>query len=279
MLFPYSLGQFVRLRDEVREWRETLDRAKERLDDRLQWHERERLVGQLVMWRNAALEFRLLTAVHVLDLAVPEARDGKMTYRDAMSRLKQVEEGYNADAGNLYALFLNEESAGTAFYGGFGDKVNAAFPSASDEINEANRCLAVEADTACVFHMMRAVEYAMRGLARGVGITTPAIPLEFQEWNSIIEQIESRTDKAPDRWPQPAKSNGRAFFRRAVSDLYAFKDDTRNILMHTRGGFYNRRDARSVVDRAREFFIRLAEQGVDENGTVNLLDPAAFDGP
>lgn len=51
----------------------------------------------------------------------------------------------------------------------FGEQVFAAFPSATDDITEAGTCLAFERATACVMHLMRACEVALRALASSVG--------------------------------------------------------------------------------------------------------------
>ncbi len=47
----------------------------------------------------------------------------------------------------------------------FGKSVWKAFPSARDEIQAAGNCLALDLNTAAVFHLMRAAELGMRALA------------------------------------------------------------------------------------------------------------------
>ena len=48
----------------------------------------------------------------------------------------------------------------------FGKHVSNSFPSASDEIKAAGNCLALDLNTAAMFHLMRAAELGMRALAR-----------------------------------------------------------------------------------------------------------------
>ena len=46
----------------------------------------------------------------------------------------------------------------------FGQDVRGQFPSAIYEMDEASKCLAIGRSTACVFHLMRALEIALKGL-------------------------------------------------------------------------------------------------------------------
>jgi hypothetical protein len=48
----------------------------------------------------------------------------------------------------------------------FGDRVDAALPSARNDIKSAGHCLALELYTAAVFHLMKAVEIGLRMLAK-----------------------------------------------------------------------------------------------------------------
>jgi len=50
----------------------------------------------------------------------------------------------------------------------FGDDVAKKFPSASVDIEEAGKCLALDRGTATVFHLMRAMEVGLRALAKSL---------------------------------------------------------------------------------------------------------------
>jgi hypothetical protein len=160
----------------------------------------------------------------------------------------------------------------------FGARVYDSFPSARGEIKEAGNCLAVECNTAAVFHLMRAAEHGLRCLVRSVGVTAPKVPLEFQEWQNLIEQVESRVDAAKiTSWSQPSKGNALAFFGSTVSDYYAFKDAIRNITMHTRsGGTYDGPGALSVRNRVQDCLVRLSGHVDELNPTKLLLQEAEF---
>ena len=66
-----------------------------------------------------------------------------------------------------------------------------------------------------------------------------------------------------------------AFFTRTVADLYGFKDDVRNIVMHAHArGTYDAAGSASVVNRVEEFFRCLTACKLQEGGSVDLLDPS-----
>src|SRR5437588_7499290 len=52
----------------------------------------------------------------------------------------------------------------------FGQKVFDQFPSAIDDAVEASNCLALERNTAVVFHVMRVMEAGLKVLAAELGI-------------------------------------------------------------------------------------------------------------
>ena len=53
----------------------------------------------------------------------------------------------------------------------FGPAVAAKFPDAEYDIVEASKCLAVDRTTACVFHLMRALDFALAFLSAHLGST------------------------------------------------------------------------------------------------------------
>jgi hypothetical protein len=149
----------------------------------------------------------------------------------------------------------------------FGERVAAAFPSADYDIKEAGNCFAVGADTATVFHLMRAVERGLRVLARDRNVVFP-LPIEFQEWAVIIEKIESNLDDI-DRLPKgEKKSDAQSFYRGALVEARAFKDVWRNHVMHARDS-YDEGVAQSVMGHVRRFMQRLAEK-LSEDRTTPL---------
>lgn len=107
----------------------------------------------------------------------------------------------------------------------FGSKVYEAFPSATIDIEEAAKCLALHRGTATVFHLMRVME---------AGLKATASVLEIQyapSWESYLKQIKDTLDlkwkEKPQKWRRDEP-----FFRDVHAHLHAVKVAWRNPTMH-----------------------------------------------
>jgi hypothetical protein len=156
---------------------------------------------------------------------------------------------------------------------GFTEEVSRRFPQATEEMKEAGTCYALGRNTACVFHLMRAVEYGIRALAIAAGVPAqPKIPLEYQTWEDVLSRIEKAVDAPPflNGWDKPARSAFNAFYKGSMADLRAFKDECRNLVMHTRSGLYNHHEAGNWILRVSQFFERLPAK-LNEATSTTLL--------
>lgn len=70
-------------------------------------------------------------------------------------------------------------------------EVTGAFPTANKDLSEAALCYAFERNTACVFHLMRALEIALKAFAEKLGAE-----FELKNWGSILSSIGQRLDKS-----------------------------------------------------------------------------------
>jgi hypothetical protein len=70
----------------------------------------------------------------------------------------------------------------------FGMQVTEHFPSATYDIEEAGKCFALNRYTACVFHLMRALEVCLTVLARELGVSL--LRAEDNNWDHILNQID-----------------------------------------------------------------------------------------
>ena len=72
----------------------------------------------------------------------------------------------------------------------FGDCVWASFPSAREDIKSAGNCLALNLNTAAVFHLMRTAELGMRALAENLKVRLKqkgkSKPIKHAGWDDII---------------------------------------------------------------------------------------------
>jgi hypothetical protein len=133
------------------------------------------------------------------------------------------------------------------------------FPSVKGEIDAGVDRFALTHYTACVFHMMRVAEIGMRSLAHSLPVSFPRHPLEWADWENVIDGIESKS-KTAYGWTEPRgpiRDAARAFYSAAVAQLRAFKE-TRNRVMHTRGPPLNDLDAQKVMRQVRDFMNGLS---------------------
>ena len=119
----------------------------------------------------------------------------------------------------------------------FGDAVTLAFESARQDIKEAGNCFAAECCTATVFHLMRAVEFAMRALARDRDVSFKDKPLDEKEWGQILSALESRISAlrqaARTCWPSgEVRESQIRFYNEVIQELRSFNDAWRKHVSH-----------------------------------------------
>ncbi|MBK5260526.1 MAG: hypothetical protein JJE51_13120 [Thermoanaerobaculia bacterium] len=148
----------------------------------------------------------------------------------------------------------------------FGGETYEAFPGARADIRDAGNALAVGLDTSAVFHLMRAVEVALRALAREQRVRLPRNrPIEFAEWQDMITAVRTNVDKVLGQWKRgPQKAAALEFYGDLLNQFSGFKDAFRNHVMHSRKT-YSHAEATEVIASVKSFFARassyLAEGG------------------
>jgi hypothetical protein len=145
----------------------------------------------------------------------------------------------------------------------FGDAVDKAFPNIKEEVYEAGNCLALERWTASVFHCMRTLELGLQALATELNITFSGT-LDLQNWQNIIESIESEILKLEKTPKSRYKSETLKFFSGAAMQFRWFKEAWRNHVAHVRET-YDEGKAVSILTHVREFMQQLASGGLHEN--------------
>lgn len=135
----------------------------------------------------------------------------------------------------------------------FGSDVNDKFPSAADDIEEAGKCLALERSTACVFHLMRALEIGLRALAAELGVS-----VVIENWNTLLNDIEK---EIRGRKSQGANANwapdDETYFSDAATSFFSFKNAWRNHTMHKRAS-YSPEKAEEIYVAVRTFLKHLS---------------------
>lgn len=202
---------------------------------------------------------------------------------------EQDEEGVSADASTLESDLRNIEDtlvsdlnrrrfvivslAQHAFVNNdvlFGEDVTNAFPSASNDLREAGNCLAVECNTAAVFHLMRAVECGLRALGAHLGFKkigkskrggkSNYVPVEYVQWEKIISQLQPELERRTQALKTGArKQRYQEVFYVAMQDIRAIKDAWRNHCMHARQS-YSSSEAMTILNHVRSLLSRLAAE-------------------
>ena len=152
----------------------------------------------------------------------------------------------------------------------FGEKVSKAFKSAIQDMKDAGNCYAVGLYTACVYYLMRVVEYALRALARERKVILPqGKPLEYATWYRIIKEISEKADDIDkNAIAGPEKDNAMSFYRGLVGEFSAFKDVYRNHVMHTRITYQGYEAERTLI-HVKGFMERLSER-ISEKRTSQI---------
>jgi hypothetical protein len=130
-----------------------------------------------------------------------------------------------------------------------------SFTSAEEDIRAAVDLWALGHATASVFQFMRVLERGLRILARDVGIT-----FDVQNWQNVIDQIESEIRQLGKSLPSGQPKNERLLFlSQAAKEFVYFKDGWRNYVSHGRG-IYDEHQARSVMEHVRSFMTTLSSK-------------------
>ena len=144
----------------------------------------------------------------------------------------------------------------------FGKAVADEFPAAAFDIKEAGKCMALDRWSACIFHLMRAVEHALFRMARQLRLKSGKRPLDRTNMNEIIERVESELERRR-RLPGKKTKTIRAredFWSKAAVQFRYFKDAWRNHTSHHRpDNAYTEDDAETVWTAVKNLFIQLSK--------------------
>jgi hypothetical protein len=139
----------------------------------------------------------------------------------------------------------------------FSDSVASAFPSAVLDLDKGGQAYAAGCDTACVFHMMRALEHGLRAMAQALRVKFPGKPIEYQTWADVIKEISKKV-AAIESKPRTKKRDADVeFYGSAAAQFHFFKSAWRNHVMHSRL-VYEHEDAAIVMRHTLEFMEHIA---------------------
>jgi hypothetical protein len=160
----------------------------------------------------------------------------------------------------------------------FGESFNKVYPfGATRDAVEAGSCYAAGLYTACVFHCMRVAEYALRKLASNrmlrIKLThkRKPCPIEYAQWQQVIDAIRSKITKIRSRPLGPQRERDLQFLSSAADQCDYMKEIWRNPISHTRQS-YRKPEALSVMNRVKEFALLIGEH----KGTLASDDSLAL---
>lgn len=130
----------------------------------------------------------------------------------------------------------------------FGEQVSERFVSAGEDIEEAGKCLAFARGTACVFHLMRVLELALRALMKDM--EEPYEASRDSDWSKMLAKCSQHVASAGSK---------QDFYRGAITMLTTVKFTWRNPTMHPKN-VYTEEEAREVWDAVRVFTRHLATE-------------------
>jgi len=131
----------------------------------------------------------------------------------------------------------------------FGFDVDTKFPSANEDVYEACRCLALGRSTACVMHLMRASEVALKVLAETLEVAPQ------NDWGAYLRKIDEALEKrAKDA---PKRSEEEQFYSEAAASFGHLKRAWRNPTMHV-DKTYSPERAHEILNAVKSFMSHLA---------------------
>jgi hypothetical protein len=155
-------------------------------------------------------------------------------------------------------IYLNASSL-------FGEATIKAFPSSANDMKDVGECLAVDLNSAAVFHLMHIVEWGLRALCVNLKVNKiKKGPIEYATWDDILKKLPEVVDTKIDAMSRgPEKQKAQEFYHPALKEIRSFKDAWRNHIMHTRAA-YTREDAVAVFGHVQRFMQGLANYGIKE---------------
>jgi hypothetical protein len=133
------------------------------------------------------------------------------------------------------------------------------------EVGEAGKCLALGRHTACVFHLMRAIEVTIDAIRVCLQLPTPTKG-QHKAWGAALEAIRIEIERRENlgyvrQWNSKADKK---FFDEVYMSLVAIKDGCRDDTMHVEST-YTESEAEHLFALTKGFMQKVASR-LDEDG-------------
>lgn len=192
-----------------------------------------------------------------------------ITFGELHNHITVLRECIEADLEKRYFLFIppGKIDLGAELHDGGGrwQFIWKQFKSVEYDSKEAVKCFVADRYTACVFHSMMIAEYGLRALAKRMKVKLPKHKrLEWSEWQDMLREMTRISEQVASKKGGPKRDELLEFYRGALGQFYAFKDEYRNQVMHARK-HYDEFQATSALNHVKDFMEKLAAR-IDEKG-------------
>ena len=127
-----------------------------------------------------------------------------------------------------------------------------AFPSSVRDAVEAGRCFALDRWTACVLHLMRALEFPVTALAKALNLS-----MYSPNWEQILNEAEREIRKITPATHGTNWKEDEQFYSEAALHFRFIKNAWRNYAVHGHDT-YDRHEAYEILTHVRSFMDHLA---------------------
>lgn len=131
--------------------------------------------------------------------------------------------------------------------------VSEKFPKAVEDIAEAGKCVALQRTTACVFHLMRAMELGVQALGKKLKVK---INVQTETWHQIMLHVNKSVEALPSKIH--AQKQKKSAYAEVAAHLQSVRLAWRNEVMHPKQT-YTRQEAFDIFNATRVFMNSLAE--------------------
>ncbi len=126
--------------------------------------------------------------------------------------------------------------------------------SVRDEFQRAGRCFAFGENTACAFHLMRIVEWAVKQVAQSLG-SPSSIKSLIDAADVIRSRMEEKYQTKSDDWKKTEP-----FYAQILGDIQAFSRGYRNDTAHNLERTYDEREAKYLLGVVENFAIHVIQE-------------------
>ena len=187
-------------------------------------------------------------------LTLKQPYSTQVTAKRVSISLEALKERIEEELEDCALYYLDSPSAELIETGAsvFGSDVANKFPESITDLGEATQCLGLSRNTACVFHLMRAMEQALYVIGNRFDAAILDKNDRLLTWGQILYNVNDKVQEMPH-------GEDRNNWSSILALLYHVKDCWRNSTMHPRDTYSNQ-EAHEVFMAVKAFLNRLARE-------------------